>query len=124
MRKSLLLMLITCLLSISISFAVPPHPLKKNGVVFNNSRASEIFGPRSRARRPAPEHVLVMLCEFSDVKFQTESLYPDYHPHNLEYFDIYMTHLKDFFLDASRYQYELNYTIHPNIVELNQTMGY
>lgn len=117
-------MVLSFLVSASLLLAVPPHPKKTSGILNISSRPSDNFGPRSKNRRPVPQHVLVLLSQFSDVQFQSESAYPDFHPHNVAYFDKYMTHLKDYYADASRDQFKLNYTIHPEIVTLNKTMGY
>lgn len=124
MKKLMILIAFVFIINIAFMHASPPHPLKKSGIIKSNDGVSELFGPRSLQKRIAPQNVLVLICEFSDVKLQTEPQYPDYHPHDITYFDKYMTHLRDYFIDASRNQYQLNYTIHPTIVELAATMGY
>lgn len=115
---------IISIITLGTLFSVPPHPQKTSGIIPVVSAPSKNFGPHSASKRILPQNVLVMMCQFSDVQFNQAVQYPDFHPHNKEYFNKYMTHLKDYFNDASHGAYKLNYTIHPDFVTLNKTMSY
>lgn len=123
MKKISLLLLITLGSLISL-MAVPPHPNKTQGILNINQKASQNFGPRSLTKRTLPQNVLVLRCQFPDKQFISQAQYPDYFPHNTSYFDKYMTHVKDYFLDASSEKFNLNYTIWPNIANLNKNIAY
>jgi M6 family metalloprotease-like protein len=70
-------------------------------------------------------NILVLRIEFADVKFNMrDDVWPWYHPQNAEYFDKYMQHLRNFYLDASGELYNLNYTIAPNVYTASQNMSW
>lgn len=123
MNKYSFLFLIS-LFAFASLFSVPPHPKKTSGILSVVSAPSKNFGPQSASKRTLPQNVLVMMCQFSDTQFNQDVQYPDFHPHNKEYFNKYMTHLKDFLNDASHGAYKLNYTIHPEFVTLSKPMSY
>ncbi len=105
-------------------FSTPAHPLKTKGILKQNERSSEKFGPHTGSKRNLPQNILVLMCNFTDVKMVSEPSYPDSIVHDEIYFTRYMKHLKNFWLDASHEAYNINFTVHPEIIELNNTMGY
>ncbi len=107
-----------------------------------NSGISEIFGPAARLSGSAesevrgisefgtgyeeiklPEHVLVLMVEFPDAKFEdtiTNQDYlanPGYRIH--DFIDRHMFHLQSYYLDASKEQFEINYTVLDTLVMMD-----
>lgn len=117
---SLLLVLVIALVG-----EVIPHPMMSEPVSNNYSYPSENFPSEGRnGEKELPENVLVYLVQFSDVSFVSEPSYPDSLVHNQEYFDRYMLQLSDYLYDASHQQYALNYTFYPQVITLDNPMGY
>jgi hypothetical protein len=80
-------LLFLTILTLNLLLATPPHPLKKQGILQINEKASEKFGPRSHSKTALPQNTLVLLCQFPDKQFISTAQYPDYYPHNISYFD-------------------------------------
>jgi M6 family metalloprotease-like protein len=71
-----------------------------------------------------PNNLLVLRVEFSDVHFISEPQFPDYLAHDDAYFERWMLHLSDFYLDASHYQYEMELYLYPQVIRLDKSMSY
>ncbi len=72
-----------------------------------------------------PSRVLALMVEFSDLQFKTEPQYPDTEwGHDTAFFERWMLHLADFFLDASHGAYELDYTVYPQTFRLPRPLAY
>jgi len=112
----------------ALNALVPPHPLYKNPPQIRPTKASELFGPHSmRKGKPFPQSVLVLRAQFTDVTFQGTPVYPDSLVHGTAYFERWMLHLSDFFMDASRTAFEpyiLNYAVPDTVFTLSHTMSY
>ncbi len=96
---------------------VLPHPNKLEGLPAGlvNKYDPNITSINNKRNQQLINNILVLRIEFPDLSFNNEEVFPTYHQHNEIYFDKYMQHLRDFYLDASHGQYELQYTIAPNI---------
>lgn len=111
-----------------LSAMVPPHPLNKS--VPPDFAPTQLELPSAASGRITsgpknlPNNILVLRAQFSDVQFVDTPRYPDYLAHDSAFFDRWMTHLGDFFTDASHGAYQLNYTLHPTIFTLPKEMGY
>lgn len=120
---------------------VPPHPMYGDipdtwepiriAAPKNLASGSGIYstGPQgfdSGSKQGAlPSNVLALMVEFSDVRFKTEPQYPDTRwGHDAAFFERWMLHLGDFFLDASHGSYELDYTVYPQVFRLPRPMAY
>jgi len=126
MNRSLLGMLILAFFCTNI-IAVPPHPLKKTGIIDVDFGPSEIFSPKNNERtHNVPDSLLVLMVEFNDIKFDKVPDYPDSLVHDITYFERYMTHLNSFVSDASHGNYSLHdkYTILENVISLPENMSY
>eukprot|EP00831_Metopus_contortus_P078735 TRINITY_DN767_c0_g1_i1.p2 TRINITY_DN767_c0_g1~~TRINITY_DN767_c0_g1_i1.p2 ORF type:complete len:220 (-),score=18.87 TRINITY_DN767_c0_g1_i1:129-788(-) len=118
---------ITLLLMIVIALVgeVVPHPMMSEPVSKNISFPSEKFPIEGKnGEKELPENVLVYLVQFSDVSFVSEPSYPDSLVHNQAFFDRYMLQLGDYLYDASHQQYILNYQFYPQVITLDNPMGY
>lgn len=128
MRLKILIITFLCLINFNIYSQVAPHPLKGNSVPeelmsydFNNNILKGSHISAIKSRQNLINNILVLRIEFPDLQFNAESRFPSFHPHNEEYFDKYMQHLKNFYLDASHGKYELNYHIAPNVYVANNS---
>ena len=118
---------ITLLLLIVIALVgeVVPHPMMSEPVSKNISFPSEKCPIEGKnGEKELPENVLVYLVQFSDVSFVSEPSYPDSLVHNQAFFDRYMLQLGDYLYDASHQQYFLNYEFYPQVITLDNPMGY
>lgn len=117
--------LLMLLLVATFLHSSPAHPLYRGKYQGPKERASELFGRKSGSRNVVvPQHVLAVMARFSDVDFQLQPAFPDSLPHDFAYFDRYLQHLTDFYIDASHGQYLLNYTLLPTAVTLQKSMAY
>ena len=110
----------------SILLAVPFVPDYSGDLQPERVYPSERFTQNSRGR-DLPDNILVLLVEFTDIKFNLESEYPDYHPHDVDYFSKYLEHLSEYYRDVSHGNYQLsldNFTIHENVFTAPHTMAY
>lgn len=124
-----LILLLALLYSASTLFAmVPPVPKYKNipaawqqtrieGSVFSAMKGTE-------SQKELPDSILVLRVQFSNKSFKTEAQYPDYLPHDDVFFNRWMLHLQDFFVDASHGAYKLHYSLYPQVLTLPNTMAY
>lgn len=115
---------------------VPPHPnYQTMPKAWQASRAEYEYSwepnkefvagfPRSGQKAVLPNNILVLMVEFQDKQFKTAADYPDYLDHNAAYFERWMLHLSDFYLDGSHGQYELLYTVYPQVLRVNRPVGY
>jgi M6 family metalloprotease-like protein len=105
---------------------VPPHPEYKNPpAAWQATRIepSKLF--QAEGQRPdLPNTILVLRVQFSNQSFKTEAAYPDFLAHDASFFNRWMVHLKDFFLEASHDQYELLYALYPQVLTLPRTMAF
>ena len=126
MKRSTLIILVVCIISISLS-AMPSIPGKTDKYSFTEY-PSEKFGRNSSAHRDElPQNILGIMVQFSDISFNFVPDYPDSLAHNKEYFERLFFHLSSFYTDASHGNYLLtedNYTVWDNIITLSQPMGY
>ncbi|MDD4309628.1 MAG: M6 family metalloprotease domain-containing protein [Candidatus Cloacimonetes bacterium] len=126
--KLLLLGLVLAVISLRLSALVPPVP------AYNHPPAAwqmtKIEGSVSagtiadKATRTIPNNILVLRVQFSDQSFRSIAAYPDSLAHNDAYFNRWMKHLKDFYLDASHGAYELESTLYPQVLTLPNPMAY
>jgi len=126
-KPYLILSLMICAASTLLAL-VPPHPMyQRVPAAWEPTRIEAPLSPQAtflKDQRVLPNNILVLRVQFSDVSFVSEAAYPDYLAHDTAFIDRWMLHLSDFFADASHYQYELNYTIHPNVITLPQPLAY
>ncbi|MDP2172238.1 MAG: M6 family metalloprotease domain-containing protein [Candidatus Cloacimonadaceae bacterium] len=127
--KRYTILMALCALAFGLFALVPPHP--KYHQIPANYTATRIelpdfaIGQKGMPRpRQIPNNILVLRVQFPDVHFQAAGGYPDFLMHDEAFFDRWMLHLSDFFADASHNQYELNYTLPPQVFTLPQAMGY
>ena len=78
----------------------------------------------SKGARELPNNILVLRVQFSDLAFVSSPQYPDYLAHDELFFRRWMLHLSDFYADASHYQYDLQYHLHPEVISLGHPMAY
>ncbi|MDY0325372.1 MAG: immune inhibitor A [Candidatus Cloacimonadaceae bacterium] len=89
-----------------------------------NSTDSPALG-RKQKQGALPSKILTLMVEFSDVQFKSQPQYPDTEwGHDLAFFERWMLHLSDFFLDASHGSYEMDYTVYPQVFQLPKTLAY
>lgn len=113
------------LLVIALVGEVVPHPMMKGPVSNYTAFSSEKYSRESKTgEKSLPENVLVYLVQFSDVSFVSEPSYPDNLVHDQAFFDRYMLQLSDYLYDASHRQYILNYQFYPQVITLDNPMGY
>ncbi len=111
---------------LNLLFAVPFVPEYSGDLQPEKVYPSERYLQNSRGR-DLPDNILVLLVEFSDVTFDLGSHYPDFHPHDVDYFSKYLEHLGEYYRDNSRGNYNLtldSFTIHENVFTLSNPMGY
>jgi len=111
---------------LNLLFAVPFVPGYSGDLQPERVYPSKRYFQNSRGR-DLPNNILVLLVEFSDVTFDLESHYPDFHPHDVSYFSKYLEHLGEYYRDNSRGEYNLtldNFTIHEHVFTLSNSMGY
>ncbi|HOH78544.1 MAG TPA: T9SS type A sorting domain-containing protein [Candidatus Cloacimonadota bacterium] len=126
-KPYLVLSLMICVASTLLAL-VPPHPMSTH--VPSSWEPVRIEAPLSqdgsllKAQRVLPNNILVLRVQFSDVGFVSQPAYPDQLAHDDVFFNRWMLHLSDFFADASHYQYELSYTLHPEVITLPHPMAY
>ncbi|MBP7309689.1 MAG: immune inhibitor A [Candidatus Cloacimonetes bacterium] len=82
-------------------------------------RAGEMENPKL-----LPNNILALRVQFADKSFRSNAAYPDFLAHDTAFFERWMFHLHDFFLDASHGAYELSYTLWPQVITLPEPMSY
>ncbi|MDD4155716.1 MAG: T9SS type A sorting domain-containing protein [Candidatus Cloacimonetes bacterium] len=115
------LMLFLIFNTVVLSYAqVIPHPLKKHTISDNllsnqikNLNTSDFYN--AKRNKDLTNNILVLRVAFPNLDFVGDEVFPTFHPHNYEYFDKYLQHLKNYYLDASHGQYELNYDISSDV---------
>lgn len=75
-------------------------------------------------QKEIPDSILVLRIQFSDVSFKTEAVYPDFLPHDEVFFNRWMLHLQDYFVDASHGAYKLHYTVFPQVLTMPNPMSF
>ncbi len=116
---------IVAIFFLTIIYAVPAHPLKKNVQHKDRSQSSEVFKIDKNSRmQNLPDSTLVIRVEFSDTKFDLVPDYPDSIPHDKAYFERYMHHLKDYYMDASRGKFKVSSTVWDSVIVLSRPMGF
>lgn len=107
---------------------VPAHPLYRQVPSAWHASKTELpysgLPSQTRGKMEIPNNLLVLRVEFSDVHFISEPQFPDYLAHDDAYFERWMLHLSDFYLDASHYQYEMELYLYPQVIRLDKSMGY
>jgi len=112
--------------SVMLAALVPPHPKYLNPpAAWENTRIeSSVFTGVKGSKPVLPNTILVLRVQFSDKSFRTTAAYPDNLPHDAAFFDRWMVHLKDYFLEASHLQYELVSALYPQVLTLPNPMSY
>jgi len=104
-----------------------PHPLRKANIpeqlICEDFDDVVLFQGRSSAVN-LTNNVLVLRIDFPDKPFNNQERFPAYHAHNETYFNKYMKHLKDFYLDASKERYNLNYYMAPKVYTMSQNLAW
>jgi len=104
---------------------VPPHPMYQDPPALIKAKQIERSEPSKAYRmRDIPNNILVLRVQFSDVQFQSTAVYPDFLVHDHAFFDRWMIHLRDFYEEASRGQYILNYHLPQTVFTLANPMAY
>lgn len=107
---------------------VPAHPLYRQVPSAWHASKPELpcsgLPSQTRGKMEIPNNLLVLRVEFSDVHFISEPQFPDYLAHDDAYFERWMLHLSDFYLDASHYQYEMELYLYPQVIRLDKSMSY
>lgn len=117
-----IVLLLTIVIAGSLSALVPPVPKYKN--LPETWEATSLEGnfytmDNFKGRKPnLPNNILAIRVQFNDVAFRSEAVYPDNIAHDDIFFDRWMLHLKDFFLEASHLQYELDYFLYPQVLTM------
>jgi len=132
MQKRIMVLIAIFSLWINISANVMPHPLKPDGIPAALTKDEDSSFEVSQIGNTSPyrmngsltNNILVLRIDFPDHAFLEEEQFPAFHPHNEEYFRKYMEHLKNFYLDASKDLYELNYYIAPEVYTMSENLGY
>jgi len=121
-------LLITVVLAGSLSALVPPVPLYKNlPSTWQATRLEGEFfvdGALKSGTRNLPDNILVLRVQFSDVHFRAQPEYPDSLAHDDVFFNRWMEHLKDFFLEASHSNYELGYYLYPQVLTMQNPLSF
>jgi M6 family metalloprotease-like protein len=132
MKKDRIIVLLILAVSLSILWSAPPAPGSKWQQDMSFTGVSENFSNYEATRDfTLPDSILVLRCQFSDVSFDLDPLYPpgepDPLPHDDAYFERFMFHLGAYWSDASRGNYQIgtdNYTLHPEVFTLEYEMGH
>ncbi|HPH93798.1 MAG TPA: hypothetical protein PKU76_02740, partial [Candidatus Cloacimonas sp.] len=123
-----IILLIIVILTGSLSALVPPVPMYKNSPsTWQATRLEGDFfvdGALKSGTRNLPNNILVLRVQFSDVPFRDQTEYPDYLAHDDAFFNRWMEHLKDFFLEASHLQYELHCYLYPQVLTMPNTLSF
>jgi len=119
------------LVALHIYGLVMPHPQKQGGIPQSLIFSEQVdvddvyFRKPIKNSRTQPDSILVVRVDFADQPFSETGLYPYLgFPQDDFYFDKYMQHLRDFYLDASNGQYTLNYHMVDNVFRAPQNMSY
>lgn len=113
------------ILASALEALVPPHPLYKS--VPASYEQTRIEMPKSGLKagnREIPNNILVLRVQFSDLSFVATPSYPDELAHDDVFFNRWMLHLADFFVDASHGDYSLEYTLWPQVFTLPRPLAY
>jgi len=112
------------LIIINISALVMPHPKKTAGIPMSLQEVEQ-YETFTRLRTPQPDSILVLRVDFPDYHFSATGVYPyEGYPQDFTYFNKYMQHLKNYYLDASNELYTLKYLIAPQVYEAPEGMSY
>lgn len=127
-RKTILATALLSLWACCALALVPAHPLYKQVPAAWNASKPELpysgLPSRAKGQVEIPNNLLVLRVEFSDVHFISQPQFPDYLAHDDAFFERWMLHLSDFYLDASHYQYELEHYLYPQVIRLDKPMSY
>ncbi len=126
MKKYILL---TLLLAIYLyTYAVPPCPEKKTHLLNIKEYPSQKFTKYHNEKNSnVPDSILIIMTDFTDIKFRDETNSFDGFDHNEKFFKKYMQHLSEYWFDASHGKYNLqenNYYFYDKIVTLSNTMAF
>lgn len=124
LRLAVLLLLIN--LSANCNALVPPHPEYKNPPsAWQSTRIETSALSPSKGHNPKlPNTILVLRVQFNNLSFRSQAAYPDFLAHDESFFNRWMVHLKDFYLEASHGQYELMYAIYPQVLTMPRSFAY
>jgi len=122
--QSIILSVFLTLININLFSLVMPHPQKTSGIPLQ-LQEPEQYETFTSYRTAQPDSILVLRVDFPDYHFSETGVYPyeDY-PQDFTYFNKYMQHLKNFYLDASNELYTLKYLIAPTVYETPENMAY
>lgn len=128
MITKLFLVMILVTLTSRFLALVPPVPAYKSPPPTWEATKIEgsPFTPMNdeKVQRNIPNNILVLRIQFSDLTFKSTAAHPDYLPHDEAFFNRWMVHLKDFFIDASHGAYDLDYTIYPQVLTMPHPISY
>lgn len=108
----------------TLTALVPPHPKYENPPQNFVPTRIESMRTNFANKEDIPNNILVLRVQFGDVSFRESEAYPDFLAHDFAFFDRWMVHLHDFFDDASHSQYNLAYTLYPEVITLARPMSY
>ena len=128
-KKKILISLMFVCFVMSLFANVPAHPLREIPLP-QSDLCEDLLFPNSIAFAREQIHrngglfnnILVLRVQFPNLPFLDREQYPAYHPHNYEYFRKHMEHLRNFYLDASDGNYDLNYRIAPQVYTANHNI--
>ena len=124
-RKMITLIAVLLLVAGGLSAMVPPHPKARITRQIELKETARTKGVDPATGKIAiPNNILVLRVQFSDLSFVSAPVYPDYLAHDEAYFERWMVHLKDFFNDASHFQYNLNWQLYPQVISLPRPLSY
>lgn len=110
-----------------IAALVPPVPAYKEipGAWEPTLVESSIFSAEmGKGSRNIPNNMLVLRVQFPDLSFKSNPAHPDNLAHDAQFFDRWMTHLKEFCVDASHGAYDLQYYLYPQVITMPNNIGY
>lgn len=124
------LILVVCAVAfaVGVSALVPPVPAYKaipsswEPTLVESSTISAEMSKRTIDE--IPNNMLVLRVQFPDLSFKSTPAHPDNLAHDAVFFDRWMTHLKEYFVDASHGAYELQYYLYPQVLTMPHTIGY
>ncbi len=120
---SLVLVILSAVVAV-YGFA-PPHPLYKGVPAgFEANQPEQVFRAPSQSPREVPNNILVLRVAFSNQPFISVPQYPDSLAHDTAFFERWMLHLADFYADASRGNYVLDWTLWPEVFTMSNTAAY
>ncbi len=118
--------LILLILAASTAYAlVPPHPsYRQIPTAYRRSMPELPKGGISAPKGEILNNILVLRVQFPDLAFSNSAAYPDSLVHDEAFFERWMLHLADFYADASRGNYLLEWTMWPQVFTMSRPIAY